>query len=62
MSGMRNLFAARGMRRAMALVLLSVSTVFTISMTSTPAYAWNPANDGWYKCYIEGKWMWCKDL
>ncbi|MFF0868546.1 hypothetical protein ACFYUV_42790 [Nonomuraea sp. NPDC003560] len=59
---MRNMFAARGVRRALALILLSVSTVLTISVASSPAYAWNPANDGWYKCLIDGKWMWCKDL
>ncbi|MGW4412967.1 hypothetical protein ACWEJ6_54025 [Nonomuraea sp. NPDC004702] len=46
----------------LALILLSVSTVLTISVASSPAYAWNPANDGWHKCLIDGKWMWCKDL
>ncbi|GAA2823293.1 hypothetical protein GCM10020220_009780 [Nonomuraea rubra] len=54
--------AARGVRRAMALVLVSVTTVLTIGVASSPAHAWNPANDGWYKCYVDGKWMWCKDL
>lgn len=59
---MRNMFTTRGMRRALALALLSITTVITVGAASAPAYAWNPADDGWYKCLIEGKWMWCKDL
>lgn len=56
------MFAARGIRRALALALVSVTTMLTIGMASSPAHAWNPANDGWYKCQIDGVWMWCKGL
>lgn len=62
MRAMRNMFAARGIRRALALALVSVTTMLTIGMASSPAHAWNPANDGWYKCQIDGVWMWCKGL
>jgi hypothetical protein len=62
MTAMKNITAARGIRRAIALALLSVTTVLTIGVASTPAYAWNPAAEGWYKCYVNGQWMWCKDM
>ncbi|WP_214321239.1 hypothetical protein [Nonomuraea sediminis] len=58
-----NMFAARRVRRALALVLLAGSAMFAVgTTTSSPAYAWNPADDGWHRCLIDGKWMWCKDF
>lgn len=50
------------MRRTLALALLSVTTVITLGAAGGPAYAWNPAAEGWYKCHVDGKWMWCKDV
>jgi hypothetical protein len=62
MWAMRNMFSTRGVRRALALVLLSITTVITIGAASAPAYAWDPAADGWHRCWIPPHgWMWCKD-
>ncbi|MFI7635400.1 hypothetical protein [Nonomuraea sp. NPDC049400] len=50
------------MRRALALALLSVTTVITIGAASAPAHAM-PPGDGWYRCYVpDYGMMWCLDV
>lgn len=52
----------RTLKRATAVLATTAVAVTTFGLLAGPAQA-RPADDGWYRCYIDGYgWMWCKDL